>query len=311
MRLTNLLRHAFLAALLLPAALVAQPREVVGTRITLEPPAGFTPAERFPGFGQEATLASIMVTELRGPFDEVVAGLTAERLAGGGMTLRSADSLTVGGRPGRLLSITQPLDGVPFEKWVLVFGDSAETAIVTGSYPQEEAATLSAPVRQAVLSARRSGRPVGDPFEGIGFHIEPGSRLRIAERMGNMLALNETGRLPNEDAASPFLVVGLSISEENLADLEAFSRYRVTRIGNAMEMREVTRGGPVAIDGAPAYELFADAVDTENATAIKVYQVIVAEGNHYILFQAFVGADRAAEFIPEFQAIVRTLRRTR
>jgi hypothetical protein len=311
MRLTNLLRRAFLATLLFPAALVAQPREVVGTRITLEPPAGFTPAERFPGFGQEETLASIMVTELSGPFDEVVAGLTAERLAGGGMTLRSADSLTVGGRPGRLLSITQPLDGVPFEKWVLVFGDSSETAIVTGSYPREASATLSDPVRQAVLSARRSGRPVGDPFEGIGFHIEPGSRLRIAERMGNMLALNETGRLPNDGAASPFLVVGLSISEENLADLEAFSRQRVTRIGNAMEMREVTRGGPVTIDGATAYELFADAVDTESAIPIKVYQVIVAEGNHYILFQGFVGADRAAEFIPEFQAIVRTLRRTR
>lgn len=305
------LRSAVLAAGLVPAAALAQPREVVDTRITLEPPAGFAPAEHFTGFGQEAALASILVTELRGPFDEVAAALTAERLAAGGMTLLGSDSLTVGGRPGRLLSLTQQVDGVPFEKWVLVFGDSSGTAIVTGAYPQESAATLSEPVRRAVLSARRSGRPVGDPFEGIGFRVDPGSRLRIAERMGNVLAMNETGTLPNPEAGSPFLVVGSSVSEVDLGDLEAFSRRRVTRIGQKAEITQITGGGAVTIDGAAAYELFADAADTESATPLKVYQVVVPEGNHYILFQAFVGADRAAEFIPEFQAIARTLRRTR
>jgi hypothetical protein len=294
-----------------PAGALAQPREVIGTSITLEPPAGFTQAERFSGFGQEATLASIMVTELPGAFSEMDARLTPEALAEGGMTVRSADSLTVGGRPGRLFALTQQVDGVAFEKWVLIFGDDDGTAFVTGAYPRESAATLSEPIRLAVLSARRSGRPVGDPFEGIGFWIDPGSRLRIAERMGNTLAINDTGTLPNADAGAPFLVVGSSINEVELDDVEAFSRTRAARLGDKVRLSAITGGGPVTIDGGAGWELFADVVQIDDEMPIRMYQVVIPEGNHYILVQAFVDEARAAEFIPEFQAIARTLRRTR
>jgi hypothetical protein len=302
---------ATLLSIVTPAVVVAQPQAVVGTDITLEPPEGFTQAERFSGFGQEETLASILVTEMPAPFSEMNAKLTTEALAGGGMMVRSADSVTIGGRAGRLFSLTQEIDGVPFEKWVLVFGDDSGTAFVTGAYPQASAAALSEPIRLAVLSARRSGRPVGDPFEGIGFHIDPGSRLRIAERMGNVLALNEGGTLPNPEPDSPFLMVGSSVNEVDIADVEAFSRSRVMRLGSMTEITGVTSGAPITIDGAAGWELFADAVYTESATPLKVYQVVIPEGDHYILIQGLVGADQAAEFIPEFQAIARTLRRTR
>jgi hypothetical protein len=312
---TSFRRRGWMLAALLtlaaPAVALAQPREVIGTSITLEPPAGFTQAERFAGFGQEATLASIMVTELPGAFSEMDARLTPEALAEGGMTVRSADSLTVGGRPGRLFALTQQVDGVAFEKWVLVFGDEDGTAFVTGAYPRESAATLSEPIRLAVLSARRSGRPVGDPFEGIGFRIDPGSRLRIAERMGNTLAINGTGTLPNDDPGAPFLVVGPSISEVELDDVEAFSRIRAGRLGNMLRLSSITGGGPVTIDGGAGWELFADVTDLDDETPIKMYQVVIPEGGNYILLQAFVDEARAAAFIPEFQAIARSLRRTR
>ncbi len=301
---------ALLLSVAAPAAALAQPQAVAGTRVTLQPPQGFVAADRFPGFMNQESGSSIMVTEVPGAFSQVTAGFTREQMAPRGMTLRGSESLTVDGRPGMLLSITQSARGVVFDKWILAFGDDSTAVLVTGTYPQSRAGQLGEPIKQAVLSARLSTAGPADPFEALGFRITEGSRLRIATRMGNVLALNETGTLPDDTPGSPILMVGSSFSEVDLADLEAFSRRRAMQIATLSGVSNLS-GGPVTIDGAAAYELFADAVNSDDGKPLKIYQVILAEGSHYILVQGFVGAERAADFIPEFQSIARSLRRTR
>lgn len=303
-------RLGLLLSLAAPMAAAAQPQAVVGTRVTLQPPAGFVAADRFPGFANPESGASIMVTEVPAAFSQVTAGFTREQMAPRGMTLRGSESLTIDGRPGLLLSITQSARGVVFDKWMLAFGNDSAVVLVTGTYPQAAASRLGEPIKQAVLSARLSAAGPTDRFEGLGFRVTESSRLRIATRMGNTLALNETGTVPETAPGAPFLVVGSSFSEVDLADLEAFSRRRAMQIATLSGVSNLS-GGPVTIDGAAAYELFADAVDGDDGKPLRVYQVILAEGNHYIMVQGFVGTERAAEFIPEFQSIARSLRRTR
>lgn len=299
---------AILFILAVPGAADAQPQPVRGTRVELQPPAGFAPAERFPGFQQDGTDASIMVTDMAGPFRDMSAGLTPEGLAGAGMTLISADSVTVGAQPGRLLNVTQSARGVTFEKWVLMFGGDSATAVVTATYPQEHADSLRAPLRQAVLSARWSGRTLADPLEGIGFSVNPG-RLRIAHRVGNTIAINESGTLPNTEPAAPLLVVGASISEVDLDDLEAFAARRLLQMPGVSNVADAV-ATRLTIHGADAYEMIADAVEARSRAPLKVYQVIIAEGGHYMLVQGYVGADRAERFIPQFKSIARSVRRT-
>ena len=316
MNLTNPFRRrgwmpaVLLLSIVAPVAALAQPQAVVGTRVTLQPPEGFVAADRFPGFGNQESGASIMVTEVPAAFSQVTAGFTREQMAPRGMTLRESRPHTVDGRAGLLLAITQSANGVAYDKWILAFGDDSAVVLVTGTYPQARAGELSEPIKQAVLSARLSTAGPADRFEGLGFRISEGSRLRIATRMGNLLALNETGTLPNPAPGAPVLVVGSSVAEVDLADLEAFSRRRATQIATLSGVSNVT-GGPVTIGGAMGYELFADAVNGDDGKPLKVYQVILAEGNHYIIIQGYVATERAAEFIPEFQSIARTLRRTR
>lgn len=309
----RLLRHALAATLVLPAAALAQPQGIPGTRVTLQPPAGFAAAGRFPGFMHEASGSSIMVTELPTPAGQMLASFTREGLASRGMQLRSSEPRTVDGRQGVLLAITQSAAGTVYEKWMLGFGDDSTVVLVTGTYPQARAAELSEPVKQAVLSARRNAAP-SDPLQGLGYRIDPGPRLRIATRVGNMLLINETGTLPtpthNSGPGAPILVVASSLSPADLSDLEAFSRGRVTQIEQMTRVSNVT-GGPVTIDGTAAYEVFADAVETQSSTAQRVYQVIIPDGDHYVIVQGMVGADRAADWIPHFQAVGRSLRRTR
>ncbi len=53
------------------APVFAQAVRVTGTTVTMEPPAGFSPAARFPGFERQDVQASIMVTEMPGPASEM------------------------------------------------------------------------------------------------------------------------------------------------------------------------------------------------------------------------------------------------
>lgn len=314
MPLPGIFRRAPALALLLflaaPMAAAAQPQAVPGTRVTLQPPEGFIPAERFTGFQRAEAHASIVVVQLEAPFAEMEGRLTAEAFAAQGMRVRGSEQIAVDSMRGRLVAVTQEARGESFDKWALMFGDGDVTVIITATYPQSAADSLSEPMRRAVLSARLGDTVQADPMAGLDFRISEGSRLRIATRVGNTLLLNETGHLPNPGPASPFLAVGASASQANLDDLEAFARRRITQTANFSQVSNVT-GSTITIDGSPAYELFADGVHTESSTPVKLYQVVVAEGNHYHLIQASAGVDKASEFIPEFQTIARSLRRTR
>lgn len=300
---------AFLLALAAPALARAQPQPVVGMRVMLQPPEGFIPAARFAGFQREEARASIMVAEVPAPFSLMETRLTPQSFTGEGMQLRSSEPFAVDSLHGRLLAVTQAApDGLTYHKWVLMFGDDSVTAIVTATYPEASAASLGEPMKQAVLSSRWSAAPA-DRMAGLGFRVTEG-RLRLAHRVGNAILLNESGSTATPTPGAPLLVVGSSVAEVDLSDVEAFARRRIAQMEGVSGFANLA-GASITVDGGAAYELIGDAVDAQDGTPVKVYQVIIPEGSHFILIQGFMAADRVADFIPEFQAVARSLRRAR
>jgi hypothetical protein len=161
-----------------------------------------------------------------------------------------------------------------------------------------------------VLSARMRAGPL-DPFEGLTFRVAESPRLKVANRLTNMLILTETGDLSQGPSGAPFLIVGSSIVPSDIGDVEAFSRRRIGQTETIVGLGNLT-GAPVTIDGIEGYELLADARDDDpSARPLRIYQVILPEGSHYFIIQGITGADRAAEMIPEFRAVARSLRRNR
>ena len=76
---------------------------VPGTKVRLEPPIGFSLADRFPGFQCAELGASIMVTEMPAPGKELMKGMTKAGLASRGMTLISSKTESLNGREALLL----------------------------------------------------------------------------------------------------------------------------------------------------------------------------------------------------------------
>jgi hypothetical protein len=66
---------------------------IPGTQVTLNPPEGFTPSAGFFGYANESTGASIMVTEIPGPYADINKGVTAEGLKKQGIELVSSEDV--------------------------------------------------------------------------------------------------------------------------------------------------------------------------------------------------------------------------
>lgn len=292
------------------ALVVAVPAlgQVPGTRVSLDPPPGFSPAGQFPGFRKADVSASIVVTEMPGPVTAITAGLTAEGLATRGMTLLGSEEATISGRPARLLRVSQTAQGVVFEKWMLAFGSAEHTVLVVGTFPRDSADDLREPIKQSLLTTRWNLESTPGTFDGLRFRVEETATLRIAGRVSNNLMLTKGGVKGPLPAGEPLLVVGSSMGGAALTDVAEFARRRLAQIEQITEAQNVT-GEAVTVDGLPAYELTADGQDARTGVPLRIYQLVVSEQTGYFLAQGFVGRQQAAEFEPQFRQVARSLRR--
>jgi hypothetical protein len=182
--------------------------------------------------------------------------------------------------------------------------------MIVATFPQALASELRKPMRDAVLSAEWNPSRRVDRFEGLRFRLTETDRLKIANRMANMLLLTAGGVAGRLSPGDPFLVVGSSISEADIHDLERFARQRLARMVTIKDLTNI-EGRQVIVDGATAYELTADARDEKADTALRVYQVVLLDGRYYYLFQGKVGAAKADEYLPEFRQVTKSFWRTR
>lgn len=297
-----------LSVLLAGRAAAGEPVRVTGTGVRMTPPDGFVPADRFPGF-QSAAVASILVSEIPGPYAEVKKGIEVSQLAKRGMKLVSATDVTVNGAPGILARIEQAQDGIAYGKWMLVGGDASGTVMIVGTFPAETTERYEAPIRAALLTASWATGAARDPFEGLPFRLTPTETLKVAGRMANMVALTESGKVPGASPSEALLVVGMSISPVSQTDLVAFSKKRARATESLTGFGSELSGTSTKVAGLDAYEIVAPAKDKKSGEARHLYQVVVLDGTGYWLVQGIVESARAEAMLAEFRKVVASLRK--
>lgn len=134
------LRFAQCVVLLGIVASNAMAGQVPGTSVSITPPNGYVATDRFPGFMNEATGSSIMVSEIPGPYSEVTAGFNdKKRMQAQGMSLLGKSSVKLNGYTGMLLHVEQPAYGTLFNKWMVAVDRSGTTTLIVATYPEAAA----------------------------------------------------------------------------------------------------------------------------------------------------------------------------
>lgn len=306
MRPTFLTLAAFLLAPLADDLTAATP--VRGTRVLLDPPPGFKPAEQFPGFLQKETSASIMVNELPAPFAETTRGFTAAGLATRRMKLVTRETITVAGQEGLLLHVTQESQGSLFGKWMLAFGDAQKTVLIVATYPLSGDAALADALKQSVLSATLSGA-APSLTDGLTFEVTPHAPLEITQRVGNNIVLAPANRAVD----GPLLVISASVTEDLRLPPRQHSAHARQRILQTEHLTGivVTAEKPVEVAGLAGVSLTGTARDRKTGSEQFVLQTTLYNENGYYLVQGFAPLAERATYEPLFETIIASFREKR
>ena len=292
---------------LVPGASLAAPQKVQGTRVVMVPPPGFVAAEQFPGFQQNETTASIMVTELPGPVAALRAEMNADGLRRRGMTLIDSEDIVMGGRPALLLHVTQTARDEEFEKWMVVTGDGAQSVLVVASCPRGLPPALGESLETAIRSVQWDPDQRLDLFDGLPFRVREAGAFKVANRISNMILLADPG-VSTGSPEDPLIIVGTSLGDVRIEDVTAFAKQRLAETSQIKDLSDVY-GREVTVNGLAAYELAAVGVDLKSGISMRIYQMVIADGARYFLVQGFVGESRANEFLPQFREVAESLTR--
>lgn len=309
------MRKSFIAVSMLTAVVhcsaapaVAQAVRVPGTKVSLTPPAGFSPAQQYPGFERAADQASIMVTELPTPAADMIRAMTRQGLASRGMNLIAAQDAVINGTPARLLHLRQQTPNADVLKWMLIAGDRTMTIMVVGTLPAGGAPSTGNAIQQSLLTTSWGSAAAPSPFEGLPFRVTPSAKLKLARRVSNMLTFTESGTMGSPGSTEALYLVGHSIGKGQLGDLRTFAEARARQTTLTKSVGNFA-GRMLQVDRLDAYELEADALDARSGAPVRLYQVIIPDESGYFIAQGLCRADRAGELIQEFRSITASFRR--
>lgn len=298
------------AVVVLICSLIVSPifaGQVPGTSVTLTPPEGFLAADRFPGFMKESTGSSIMVSEIPGPFGEVTAGFSDQkRMQAQGMKLLSRSSTKVDGYKAVLLHVEQSAYGTLFKKWLVAVDWAGTTTLLVATYPQAEDQQQGESLRAAVLAAT-FGKPT-DTTDALSFTAKPMAPFQVAKVLGQNMILSPDGRFPVQDENVPFMILGLSASENLVvSDRKAFAEHRITKTATVKTI-SVNQSAPVTIGDLSGFTTTANGEGADAGTPLSIYQVLLFDTSGYCVIQGVTPSTKKNTYMPVFEKIAQTFR---
>jgi hypothetical protein len=289
----------------------AQPKlvKVPGTKASLVPPASLKSSDRFPGFLDEETSSSIVITELPAPYSEIADGFTKEALATKGMNLLSKKEISLDGRPGVLLHVGQEARSIAFLKWMVVTGNEKETLLVTATFPEEMKAQFSSVMGQSALSVKWDAEAKIDPVAGLNFSFEDDPSLKFARRFSKMVTFTKDGALPGKPTNDPFFIIGSSVSQVMISDIRKFAEARLKEIEKVSGVA-IKKQSDVTIAGLPGNEIFALAkLNAEPNKTVIIYQVLLLDGKDYFVMRGVVSRGEQEKYLEVFARVAQSFRK--
>lgn len=253
---------------------------VTGTKCSLIPPKGFEVATNFSGFQQASTGASIMITEIPGPYHTIVNGFTADALASRGMKLLNKQSILLNSDSATYIELSQSANGSVYLKQMLIFGDAANTVLVNGIYP-EAFKNMETSIKASLLSTIYDTNKKEDPLEDAPFSIDTkNTEFKAVKYAAGSLLFSVEGKIPTN---KPTFIVGNSIAKVATNDRKKYTEERLKKLPRG-EFIDIKHMIEVRIQNMDGYEILAEGLNKEGFPVL-IYMLMVYNnaGDYYIM----------------------------
>lgn len=255
--------------------------KIPGTKCSMIPPEGFVAATNFSGFQDEITGASIMINEIPGPVQSIIDGFTEEALKTKGMSFVKKQKVDLNKAEAVLISVTQSAHGIKYLKEILIFGNTNETILVNGTYP-ENSKVIEPKIKEALLSVTYAdGLPNGNSSEAANFEIDiKETDFKLVKFVSGNLVYSTDGKIPTE---KPTLIVGNSIANIPRENQRQYAEGRIRKLPRG-ELNVIKEIKEVSIDSLNGYEIVAHGKSKSGSPEL-IYLVLLfnKEGHYYII----------------------------
>ena len=281
-------------------------QDIKGTKISLISPKGFISGQNFLGLQQLESGSSIMITEIPGPYSEIVKGMTKENFLSKGVKTKKFENLTINGLPALLIHGIQNAYGYTFTKYILIFGNETETIMINGAFP-DNMKEIGVQVKKSILSAIYDEKRVVDPFETIDYSIDASKAgLKFGKNISNSLIFTIDGIVPTNSTDKTTLMVSKSFSTITIEDKKLFVMNKLKQLYTVETTIKYTN--EISIDGINGFEAFAETKNKKTNNTEYVYQVILFSDNLYYIIIAST-ADSTNERIEQLKETIKTFKR--
>lgn len=277
---------------------------VPGTQVSMPAPNGFVLSQRFAGFEDTSTGASIVVVEMPADaFGELAQGLTAEALAQRGITQSGREDMTHGGLPTVMISGTQVAGNLSFEKRLFILGGNI-TALLTATVPQGHATAPRLAEIEAALQAARLSGVVTDGREQLPFSFDEVAGFRFERTLAGSAALLVEEE-PSQTSGRPAIfIIANSLNQDCpqfTGQEESFGRQLLGQLRD-FTVAEVLSSRDVSVNGVPGIEHIAEG-SSNDGEAITVVQTVLFEECNYLRSIGLAPRAEGQAYVPRFRAL--------
>jgi hypothetical protein len=276
--------------------------------VQLARPTLLSEAKEWRGFGNESLRASVLILRLPQGFEQLAQGFTAEHMQPRGMKLLGKQPLQIDGQRAVLIHFTQSAAGTDWEKWALALGDATHTVLITATFPVEHRKRLSPLLEATLRSARLDPEfPQGRPAQPA-FQLGETRKLKAVPDTGLGLAYTEDGLLVANRPESPLFVAAPSLGPVRVADPRTYAEEKLRQTAKTTGIT-IQSHEAITVDGLSGFETLAEGKDEASGTPLALYQVLLFDGDRYVVMVGLVGAARRDDYLPEFRALARGFQR--
>lgn len=168
------------------------------------------------------------------------------------MKLVSKKSIQFNGTKATLVNVSQTSNGTTYTKQILVFGNTEETILVNGIYPE---ASEDIKIKNALLSTVYNASQNDKPLDAATFAIDiKNTDFKLIKYMSGSLHYSTDGKIPTE---KPILIVVNSIAKVSSQNHKKYAEDRLKKLpkGEQIVIKEIKE---IAIDNLKGYEIIAD-----------------------------------------------------